>query len=221
MLVGRIIIHNQMQVQLGRGLSVDLLEETNKLLMPVAGHAVANHLAIQHAERGEQGRGPVALVVVGHRPATPLLHRQTGLGPVQSLDLALLVDAQHQGPVGRVEIETDHIPELLQKVLVSAQLEGLDQMRPEVVLFPDALNCHAADPLGPGHAPHRPMGGVGRLRVQGGFHHRLDLARRKAGDTARPGSVFFQARQPESQKTLAPQLHGGSGNIQGVRLEKM
>lgn len=34
----------------GRGLSVYSLEETDKLLMPMAGHAVADHLAIEHVE---------------------------------------------------------------------------------------------------------------------------------------------------------------------------
>jgi hypothetical protein len=32
----------------------------------------------------------MAFVVVGHRPSSALLHRQTGLGAVERLDLALL-----------------------------------------------------------------------------------------------------------------------------------
>ena len=38
-----------------------------------------------------------------------LLHRQAGLGAVERLDLALLVDRQHQAMRRRVEIEPDHV----------------------------------------------------------------------------------------------------------------
>ena len=46
----------------------------------------------EHVERGEQGGRAVALVVVGHGPAFSGLQRQAGLGAVERLDLALLVD---------------------------------------------------------------------------------------------------------------------------------
>jgi hypothetical protein len=49
MLVRGVIIRDQMQVQLGRCLRVDLLEEPDELLMAVTWHAVANDLAVEHA----------------------------------------------------------------------------------------------------------------------------------------------------------------------------
>jgi len=50
-----------------------------------------------------QGGGPVAFVVVSHRPAAPLLHRQPWLGAIQGLDLTLFVDAQHDGLSRRIQ----------------------------------------------------------------------------------------------------------------------
>jgi hypothetical protein len=44
-----------------------------------------------------------------HRPRTTLLHWQAGLGAIKRLDLAFLVNAQHQGVFRRVEVKTDDI----------------------------------------------------------------------------------------------------------------
>ena len=102
----------------------------------------------------EQCGGAVALVVVRHCPATPLLDRQSWLGTIECLDLAFLVDAQDQGLVWRVEIKADHIVELFDKTLVAAELESLVQMRLKPVSIPNTLNGHPADALRLGHC-HR------------------------------------------------------------------
>jgi hypothetical protein len=52
--------------------------------------------------RREQGGGAIALVVMRHRPAAALLHRQSRLGAVKGLDLA----------VRRIEVEADDILDL-------------------------------------------------------------------------------------------------------------
>src|SRR3989304_3306405 len=140
MLVGSVIVHDQMQVEFGRRLGIDLLEETDELLMPMARQAVPDHLAIEHAQGGKQGGRAVAFVVVRHGSATAFLQRKARLGAVQGLDLALLVDAQNQGLVGGIQIEPDDIDELLQEVFVAAEFEGLDQMGFQVVLFPYPTN---------------------------------------------------------------------------------
>jgi hypothetical protein len=77
------------------GLSLDRIEKANELMMPVALHAAANDLAVEHVEGGEQGGRAVALIVVGHGPQAPGLLRQARLGAVELLDLRFLVDAQH------------------------------------------------------------------------------------------------------------------------------
>ena len=49
----------------GRDRRLDRVEKADELLVPVALQAPADHLALQEVEGGKQGRGAVALVVVG------------------------------------------------------------------------------------------------------------------------------------------------------------
>ena len=53
MLVCGVIVDDQMQLALGWGFTVDLVEEADELPMPVAAHAVADDLAVEHAQRSE------------------------------------------------------------------------------------------------------------------------------------------------------------------------
>ena len=172
MFVGAVVVYDEMQVQFGRSFAVDFLEETDKFLMPVARHTVADHLAVEHAEGREQSGRAIAFVIVGHGPTAPLLHRQTRLSPVEGLDLTLLVHAQNQGLVRRIQIQTHNVAKLLDKVLVPAEREGLDPMWFEVVLIPNALNRHSADSVRLGHAAHAPVRCMGRSPVQGRFDQR-------------------------------------------------
>jgi hypothetical protein len=54
--------------------------------------------------------------------------RRGRTGAVQGLDLGLLVDAQHQRPVGRVDVEPDHVADLLDEQRVGAELERIDEV---------------------------------------------------------------------------------------------
>src|SRR4030042_1023618 len=65
------------------------------MTVPVVVHA--DHGALQSAHSREQSGGSVALVVVGHGSAAPLLQRKSRLRTVQRLDLALFIGAQHEG----------------------------------------------------------------------------------------------------------------------------
>src|SRR5437588_7647202 len=92
---------------------------------------------VANVEGGKQRRCPVAFVVMGHGPGPSFLHRQAGLGAIECLNLALLVDREHQGLVRRIEIETNDVFDLLDETFVIGQLEGLDQMRLEAVRVPN------------------------------------------------------------------------------------
>ena len=64
-------------------------------------------------------------VVVG--PALELARSQGSIGwrAVESLDLRLLVDAEHEGAVGWVEVEPDDVAHLLDQLRVGGELEVL------------------------------------------------------------------------------------------------
>lgn len=88
---------------------LDGVEETDELTVAMTLHAAAEHGAFQDVEGGKQRRGAVAGVVVclsGRMPGPEWL---IGTGSLQGLDLALLVDGQHDGVGGRLHIETDDI----------------------------------------------------------------------------------------------------------------
>ena len=66
MLVGDVIVRDQVQIQIGRCLLADLAQEIEELLMPVLSSNSRDHLPVGNVECGEQDRGAVANVVVGH-----------------------------------------------------------------------------------------------------------------------------------------------------------
>jgi hypothetical protein len=54
----------------------------------------------------------MTLVVVGAPLGLSWPHRQQRLCPVERLDLRLLVDAQHDRPIRRIEIKADDVAHL-------------------------------------------------------------------------------------------------------------
>ena len=96
MLVGSIVVHDQMQIQGLRSLGIDGFQEPNELLMTMSRHAVSDDSAVEGDQSREQRRRTVPFVIMGQGATTALLHGQSWLGAVESLDLGLLVDTQHQ-----------------------------------------------------------------------------------------------------------------------------
>ena len=129
LLVGRIVVQDQVQRSLLGKLPVQPPQKTQELLVPVLGPALSDHPPIQDVEGGKEGGGPMALVVMSHGPAAPFLHGQAGLGALESLDLALLIHAQDHGFVGRIEVQPHHVGEFLGEPPVLRELESLRPVR--------------------------------------------------------------------------------------------
>jgi transposase len=107
----------------------DLAQELQPLGVGMALLALANDLAIEHVQRGEQRGRAVALVVVRQRLCAPLLQRQPGLRAVQRLHLALLVTAQHQRVLGRRQVQAHDVFELLDELGVARDLSAASVSR--------------------------------------------------------------------------------------------
>ena len=129
MLVGGIVVQDDMHHLADRHRRLDDVEEAEEFLMPVPRRALAKHGAIQHVERREQRRRAMAGVVVGQRGGLTLGQRQARLGALQRLDLRLLIDRQHQGMLGRVHVQPDHVLDLLDELGIARELEGAHPMR--------------------------------------------------------------------------------------------
>jgi hypothetical protein len=63
-LVCTLVVHDNMDVEIGKHVALDLIEELAELLSAVARHAFADNGTGLHVKRGEQRGCPVAGVVV-------------------------------------------------------------------------------------------------------------------------------------------------------------
>ena len=166
MLVGGIVVLDQVQVQFARRLLVDALQEADEFLMPVLRHAVTEERAIERTQSRQKGGGAVALVIVRHRANAARFQGQTRLGSGEGLNLALLIDAEHQRFVGRVQVKADDVGELLDELGIATHLERRHPVGSQAVLLPNAAHGGFADALGFGHHPDTPVCRVRRLAVQ-------------------------------------------------------
>jgi hypothetical protein len=82
----------------------------------------------------------MTLVVVGHGSSTTLFHRQAGLGSVERLNLALLIDGQDNGMGRWIDMEADHIAQFVDEGGVVGQLELPHSVWLEPIGAPDALH---------------------------------------------------------------------------------
>src|SRR4029078_8084326 len=120
-------------------------------------HTSPYYRPIQCIERREQGRRPIALVVVGHGASSAWDEWQARLGSVQRLNLTLLIHRVHHRVLGRVHIQTDDIVQLLQELRISPQLDSARQMRLQTILPPHSTNNAWAKSHHLGQAAGAPM----------------------------------------------------------------
>ena len=212
LILGPIVVHNQVQRRLPQKLPVQPPQEAQELLVPVLGHALAYHPPVQDVEGREQGGGPMPFVVVGHGPAAPLLHGQAGLGALEGLDLALLVHAQDHGLVGRIEVQPHHVGELLREPPVFGELEPFRPVGLQPMGRPDTLHGCLADALGLGHGTGTPVGRPGGLGLCGGLHHLLHTIGSISHSPAPASRDLSEGTRAALQEALAPEDNGGTAD---------
>src|SRR5271165_797953 len=113
------VVEHDVDVKLERYGLVDLGEEGQELRCPVSPTSGGDDLTGGYIERREQVGDAVADVVVSPTLDLAWAHRQDRLCPVECLDAGLLVDADDNGSLGRVQVQPDNIADLLdeQRVL--------------------------------------------------------------------------------------------------------
>ena len=142
-------------------------------VVPVSLHVTADDGAVEDVEGGEQRGCAVAFVVVGHRSGAAWLHRQTGLGAVERLDLALLIDRENDGMGWRIDIKADDVAQLVDKLRVGGKLELFHPVRLKAVRTPDALDGTRADVDDPCHHGGGPVARLGGRVGRGERHDAL------------------------------------------------
>ena len=206
-LVGPVVVHDDVDVEISRDVRLDEVEEFAELSGPMARETFADDLSRGDVEgREERGRA-VALVVVAAPLRLPGAHRQEGLGTVQGLDLALFVDTENQGTIRRRQIQTDDVADLLHEEGIARQLEGLRAMRLQAEGPPDAMNGRGRVAARPRHRAKAPMGRV-RRRL---FQRQPDRFRDGViADLTRRAGAGFVVQTVEALRRIAatPLAHG-------------
>jgi len=100
--VSALVVHDPMEIQSRRGVGIDLLEEANKFLLPMARHTVSDDFPVKPAERRKPGRRPIAFIIMGLASRDSRTPGQPRLCPIQCLDWAFLVDTKHQRLIRRI-----------------------------------------------------------------------------------------------------------------------
>jgi hypothetical protein len=153
------------------------------------------HLAAGQLQRGKQAGSAVALVVVSHLGRDAWTQRRQRCGAIKRLDLGLFVHAQHQSPLGRVQVKADNVSQPGLKLGVGAELEMFQPMWLQTVFLLDPVNGCGAQPDLHGQPPGIPMGGSFG-RAHGCRHHAALLGWRDTPEApaARLGSKSSNAQ---------------------------
>ena len=181
-------------------------QERQEVVTRVSLTGLVRHLPGRDLERSEQAERPVALVVVRVPLHLPGPEREHGLGPVERLDLGLLVDREDDRPLGRREVEPNDIGDLGRELGVAAVLERLDPVRLETPFRPHAADGGRAHPDLPREPCPAPVGHRLRPGQRGREDLLPDLAPVRPG-TAGVGRVG-QPREPLLLEPAPPQQHG-------------
>jgi hypothetical protein len=123
MLVRGVVIDDEMEVEFGGHAGVQVAQEVEELLVPVARLAFGKHGTGGDVEHGKQDGGAVTNIIMSHAFHIAQPHRQHRLGTVEGLDLALLIDAQDQSMIGRVQVETDNVTDLFDEEGIGREFE--------------------------------------------------------------------------------------------------
>ena len=128
-IVRAVVVQNHMDGQILGGFTIDLAQKFSEFEVPMPRVTRAEDLPLQHIQCRKQTGGPVAFVIVRHRPTTPFLHWQPRLRPVQGLHLRFLIHAQNDGLVRWVQVYPHHVRQLFYKAFVLRKLKPFHEVR--------------------------------------------------------------------------------------------
>ena len=144
-------------------------------------------------------------VIVGAALSVAGLHRQRLLGPVQRLNLALFVDAEHDRLLGRVQIQADDIGDLRDQLGVGGELERLRPPRLHPVMPPGPQHRRRVHLQMLSEQPRRPMGDPELLRRRSQVAAKI-MARSHCPRPSRP-ALIGQTLDTGGEVTLPPGDH--------------
>jgi hypothetical protein len=100
-------------------------------LVPVTGLTFREDRTGSDIEGRKQRGGAVADIVVCDSLDVSQAHGQERLGAIQSLNLALFINGEHQGVIGRIQVQAHNVAHLFNKEGVRGQFEPTAAVRLE------------------------------------------------------------------------------------------
>ena len=152
-------------------------------------------------------------VVVGHSFDIAEPHGQHRLGAIQCLNLALLIDREHDGVVGRVQIEANHIAHLFDEEWVGGEFETLAAVRLQREELKDAMHGGLGKPVRFCCQTNAPVGGSGRLLLEGAAQQNGNLFVGDRAWTPR-AELIVEALKAMLNESLPPLAHRRPGPVQ-------
>src|SRR5215831_4857737 len=177
--------------------------------MAMTFHALTNDFAAKYVECREQGRHAVAT-------SAPLLHRQSRLGAVEGLDLALLVNRQDHRVVWWIDVEAHYLLELGCKLRIIGELKVAYAMWPKTMRTPYPLHRADAYPNRLGHRRARPVTGSRRRAGQRQGYDAHGYCRIKGRDARPARLVAPKTGQPFIAKPFLPSPDHGLSLARGT-----
>ena len=111
-LVGCIVVDDQMQRDVVGHFAIEFLEEGEPFGVRVFWPDEAGNLAVEIVQRGKERDGAVPDVVMCSGPDMSCFQGQARLRAFESLALTLFVATQNQRFCRRMQLEPDHVPKL-------------------------------------------------------------------------------------------------------------
>ena len=177
--------------------------------MPVPRLAFADNSSFENMQGGKQGGGSVPLVIVRLPRGQAGPERKDRLRPVERLNLAFLIHAQHDGFIRRVHTQAHDVANLRSKLRIVAELERLHPF--------GAAACASSRSAAP--LPNSPSGLLpwhvrsNAWHFSGSFSSLLPRwpppARQRSVWGGHCAAVLREALQPITFIPLPPQQHGG------------
>src|ERR1700746_2811208 len=109
-LVGAVVVHDDMDVEIRREVGFHVIEELAELHRAMPAMGLADNVGGLDLQSSKQRGGAVPPVVMGAALDLPGTHGQQRLGAVERLNLRFFVEAQHQGVLGRFDVQPHDVP---------------------------------------------------------------------------------------------------------------
>jgi hypothetical protein len=223
MLMRRIVIHDDVHVELRRYAVLDAVQELQELRVPMTRQAAFDHASGQRVERREQRRYSITDVVVSLRGRQSGTQGKNGSSSLQGLNTAFLIDAQHNRVCRRVHVQSDDISELLRKVRVATKLERAEPMWLQLMSKENPLHCAAANTKFLRKCPRTPVRRVLGRRSHDRLRQFLDGLWRDEFRPARArgiGQDTFHASFEEACANLHDAVPGNAHSFGDLRVRQ-